>query len=118
MLSEKSQQIVLERDVGDTLAQIAERHGVSHQRVAAIVRDATELVTKIELDLMVARKTDEQCAYVIPYGPDYTLAMQFCDWIVAQLRKRDLDIQVETRRASNGIALLISDVTDYSKENR
>ena len=56
MLSEKSQAIVLQREQGVTLAAIGEQFGVSHQRVAAIVRDAGELVTGVELDLMVAAK--------------------------------------------------------------
>jgi hypothetical protein len=55
MLSEKSRAIVLEREHGDRLAEIAERHGVLHRRVAAIVRVATQVVNKVELDLMVSR---------------------------------------------------------------
>jgi hypothetical protein len=115
VLSEKSQAIVLQREQGVTLAAIGEQFGVSHQRVSAIVRDATELVTRVELDLMVARKTGEVCAYLIPYGPNYTLAMDFSAWLVRQLRRRDIELTVSTRRASNGLALVIEDVTDYQR---
>jgi hypothetical protein len=120
MLSAKSQEILLERERGAPQAELAERHDVTQQRVAAIIRDATELVTKIELDLVVARKKGEVGAFVVPYGPDYELAMAFGAWLVHRLRDRDLDIRVTTRRAPNGLALLLEDVTDYSRggENR
>src|SRR3954463_8422346 len=85
MLSTRNQAIAMERDAGDTLARIAQRHGVSHQRVSAIAAQATEFVDRVELDLMVARKTGEACAYVIPFGPDYTAAVAFGDWLVARL---------------------------------
>jgi hypothetical protein len=115
MLSEQSQNIVLERERGDSLNTIARRYGVSHQRVAGIFADATKFVSKIELDLMVARKTGEQVAVLIPHTPDYTLGMQFATWVIDRLRRRDIDLRVETRRAHNGIALLITDVTDYAR---
>ena len=69
MLSEKSQQIVLERDRGQTTVQLAAAHGISSQRVSAIMRDATRFVNEVELDLMVARNTGEQCAYLLPFQP-------------------------------------------------
>lgn len=118
MLGERSQQIVLERERGATVSAIAEAHGISHQRVSAIVRDATETVNKIELDLMITRRTGEVFAYLIPYGPDYSLAMAFSDWLIGRLRARGLELAVSTRRASNGLALLIEDVTDYTGGER
>lgn len=117
-MSERNQRIVVEREQGDTIVQLGERYGVSHQRVAAIVRVARELVDQVELDLMVARRTDEACIYLIPFGPDYQASLAFCDWIVGQLRKRDVEVQVECRRASNGIAMLLTDVTDYGRSER
>ena len=116
MLSEKSQEIVLAREQGGTLAGIGEQFGVSHQRVAAIVRDATQLVNRVELDLMVARKTGEACAYVIPYGPNYSLAMEFSNWLIRRLRDRGVKLTVTTRRASNGLALVLDDTTNYGGE--
>ena len=115
MLGEKAQAIVLERERGDTLVAIAERHGVSHQRVSAIVRDATALVTRVELDLMVDRKTGAPYELWIPYSAHYTVSLAFFDWLLGRLRDRGLEVAVSTRPASNGLALLIEDVTDYSK---
>jgi hypothetical protein len=114
MLSAKSQAVVLERDRGDTLAAIAERHEISHQRVSAILRSATEWVSKIELDLMLARRTGDACIYVIPYSPNYTLAVAIGDWLTHRLRARDLEISVKTRPWANGTGLEIADLTDYS----
>ena len=111
MLSVRDQQVVLARERGDTLADIGQRHGISHQRVSAVVNRATEFVNKVDLDLMVARKTGEVVVYVIPYGPDYTLAIDFSTWLVKRLRDRGMEVDIETRRAHNGLALLLSDVT-------
>jgi hypothetical protein len=41
----------------------------------------------MSLDLMVARKAGEQCAYLIPYSPDYTLALELGYWLIKQLRE-------------------------------
>ncbi len=69
MLTARDQQIVIERDLGDTIVEISLRHGISHQRVSVITRRAREVVTKAYMDLLVASNTGEQCAYVIPTDP-------------------------------------------------
>src|SRR4051794_11733475 len=102
MISATNQAVVVERDAGDTLAEIGKRHGITHQRVSAIVAQATQVVNRMELDLMVARKTGEHCAYLIPHGPDYTLALAFSDSLIRRLRARGVDVEITTRRASNG----------------
>lgn len=116
MLSEKSQAIVLQREHGETLEQIGEQFGVSHQRVAAIVKNATELVNHVELDLMVARKFGKPFFQPIMYGPDYTLQVAFADWLVRQLRARGLTLTVDTVHGANGLGLLIEDITNYGGE--
>ncbi len=50
------QKIALEHDAGDTYAAIGERYGITHQRAQAIVREATEQINQIELELLRARK--------------------------------------------------------------
>jgi hypothetical protein len=111
VFSTRDQQIVLERDAGDTLAEVGRRHGISHQRVSVVMAKATEFVNQVDLDLMVARKTGEVCAYVIPYSEHYTTAIDFSQWLIWRLRQRGMVVEVETRRAHNGIALLLSDAT-------
>jgi hypothetical protein len=113
MLSTRDQQIVLARDRGETTVELGERYGVSHQRVSRIVMNANALVTQISLDLMVAKKTGEQCAWLVPYQPGsgYTEALAFGFWIVEELRKDGIEVDIETRRAHNGLALLLTDVT-------
>jgi hypothetical protein len=118
MLSEKSQAIVLDREQGDRLVDIAERHGVSHQRVSAIVRDATGFVTEVEMKLLVGRKLGKPFFQPIMYGPDYTLQVAFADWLVRQLRARDLELAVETVHGANGLGLLIENVTPYEGAGR
>jgi hypothetical protein len=116
MLGVRDQEIVLERERGTTVVELGERYGISNQRVSQIAKTATEFVNKVELDLMVASKTGEVCAYLVPFGPDYTLAMMFGGWLIRRLRDRGLELRVETRQASNGLALLIDNAT--SEEDR
>lgn len=73
--------------------------------------DMTEMVNRAELDLLVARKTGEACVYVIPYGPDYTAALAVGQALIDRVHERGLEIKVETRRAENGLALVMEDVT-------
>ncbi len=111
MLTQRDQAIVIERERGDTIVEIGKRHGISHQRVSAIVANATEIVNQADLDLMVAKRTGEACAYLIPYGPDHTLALDLSSWLVRRLRERGMELEITTRRASNGLALLLTDIT-------
>jgi hypothetical protein len=111
VVSTRDQQVVLERDRGDTIVEIGKRHGISHQRVSYVVNRATEFVNRVDLDLMVARRTGEAVVYVIPYSPDYTLAIDFSTWLVKRLRDRGMEVDIETRRAHNGLALLLFDRT-------
>jgi hypothetical protein len=111
VLSVRDQQIVIERDQGDSTVAIGRRHGISHQRVSAVLATATKFVNQVDLDLMVARKTGEQCVYVIPFSKHYTLAIDFSAWLIRRLRNRGMEVAVETRRPHNGLVLLLTDVT-------
>jgi hypothetical protein len=48
---------------------------------------------------------------VIPCGPDYTAALAAGQALIDRLHERGLEINVETWRAENGIALVMEDVT-------
>jgi hypothetical protein len=111
MLTERSQRIVLERDQGEPYTVIAARAGVSYQRARAVVADATAFLNRVELDLLAATKTGECCAYLVPFGVDYQVAMSFGDWLCRQLRERGVQLEVTTRTAANGVALLLTDIT-------
>jgi hypothetical protein len=115
MLSTQSQEIALQRHHGATVTALSGQYGVCHQRVSQIGRAVTALVDRIELDLMVARKTDEVVAYLVPYHneAEWRTAVAFGDHLVQRLRERGLRIRVETRRASNGVALLLEDRTEF-----
>jgi hypothetical protein len=62
-------------------------------------------------DLKSARENDNVVAYLVPYGVGYTLGLAYLDWLVAQLRGRGIEVKIDTRRADNGIALFLEDVT-------
>ena len=69
-ISPRDQQIVLARDGGQTVVSLGERCGISHQRVSTVMARATEVVNRVDLDVMVARKTGEAIVYLIPYSKD------------------------------------------------
>ncbi len=71
----------------------------------------TAMVDRLELDLLAARKTGEVVAYVIPFGPDYTTALQLASVLIDRLRDRGVKLKIDTARAENGLALLLEDVT-------
>jgi transcriptional regulator len=111
MISTRDQQVVLERECGDTIVEIGQRHGISHQRVSVLVNRATEFVNKVDLDLMVARRSAEVVAILIPFGPDYTTGIDFQMWLVRRLKERGMQLDVEVRHVHNGLCLFLSDVT-------
>lgn len=117
-LSERNQTIVLERAEGEKLEAIAQRHGVSHQRVSTIYATATEFVNKVELDLLLAAKTGDEVLVLIPQASGSTTGVAFADWLAQRLRDRGLMIRARTHRAHNGVALLLEDLTYASKEER
>jgi hypothetical protein len=72
----------------------------------------TETVDALELDLMVARKTREVAAYLVPCGSDYTAALATSDALIARLGRRGVKAKaVGTARADNGLALLLEEGT-------
>lgn len=111
MLAEASQQMVVEREQGDTVASIAQRHGVSEGRVYQVRKAAREFVTSCYMDLLVARKMNEICGLVIPYSDDYLNAVAYAEWLVAALRDLGLQLRADTRKAANGLILTLEDVT-------
>jgi hypothetical protein len=111
MPSSRDQQVVLERERGDTLVEIGRRHGISHQRVSVLIARATDFVNRVDLDLMIAGKTDELVAYIVPFGPDYSQAIEFGQWLVDRLRDRGMVVDIETRRTTNGLILFLTDAT-------
>ena len=111
MLSTRDQAIILDRDRGDTTVELGRRYKISHQRVSAVMARATAFVDQVDLDLMVARRTGEVCVFIVPFGVDYTLAIDFSTWLIKRLRDRGMTVDIETRRATNGLALILTDVT-------
>jgi hypothetical protein len=116
MLSIRDQQIVIARDRGETITELGRQHGISHQRISAVMGRATEFVNQLDLDLMVASRTGEVCVYVIPYRPDYTLALDFSMYLIERLHDRGTEVDIETRTAHNGLALLLTDTTPMRQQ--
>src|SRR5690242_11597878 len=66
MLTMRDVEIATERAQGRPLKALATEHGITHQRIAQIARHSvTRLVDKLELQLMVARKTGQPVAGLI-----------------------------------------------------
>jgi hypothetical protein len=71
----------------------------------------TELVNALEMDLMAARKTGEVVAFLVPYSEEHTQGLAAEQALVDRLRDRGATVKVTTRRADNGLALVLEDVT-------
>src|SRR5688500_237142 len=99
VLTARDQQIVIERDLGDTIVEISRRHGISHQRVSVITRRAREVVTKAYMDLLVASNTGEQCASVIPTDPTTRSRSTSRPGSSRSCGDSGLNLQLESRRA-------------------
>jgi hypothetical protein len=73
--------------------------------------EITEMVDKLEMDLMAARKTGDVVAYLIPYGPDYTEGLALSETLLGRLKERGMVVNVDAARAENGLALVLEDTT-------
>jgi hypothetical protein len=119
-LSEHSEQIFQERVLdGRTFRALGERFDVSSQRVEQVFRAfARQHINQIELNLMVARKEGNLLALAIPSGfePEQNAAINYLHWVLRELKRRDLTIQVHYRPLPEGeIAFLLEDRTNYDE---
>src|SRR4051812_38488172 len=94
MMSPRDQAIAMERAAGQTVTEIADRHGISHQRVSVIVAQVNELIDWMQRDLESAQAHGNVVAYLVPFSVDYTLGIAFGQWVVDRLRARGMQIEV------------------------
>jgi hypothetical protein len=112
-LSDREKAMLLDHATGETLQATSARYGVSYQRVQNVVREGRQFIDRLELELLKNTKTDDLVVYVVPYGPDYQLAIDFNDWVVAELRKRDVQVKIHHRKNADGVIFALEDVTPY-----
>jgi hypothetical protein len=79
--------------------------------------NATEFANKLDLDLMVARRTGEVVVLLIPYGQDYTTALDFGQWLVGRLRT-DRDLRPTAHPAQTPVTPTIGSPTPIRRANR
>jgi hypothetical protein len=106
--------LLTERLRGRTLSDLADTTGLSIEGVRVVVaREGTKQITEIELALMVAKKTGELYALLIPGhgGPDFDVAMSYAQWVVRELTERGIRVRIHYRAVANGIVLGLEDVT-------
>jgi len=113
MLSDREKSMLLDRAGGETLTSIGTRYGVSYQRVQNVVREGRQFIDRLELSLLRNVHTDDLEVYVVPYGIDYQLAIDFFDWCVGELRKRDVEVKIHHRKSKEGVVFALEDVTPY-----
>jgi hypothetical protein len=110
-------QLLAEHAQGDSLRTIAARHGCSHEHVRKVVlQEARRFIDRIELDLMIAWKLEQQQrqdeaqwpCFMVVHGPDWSVGISTVQWCVDQLRARDLDINVITKPHPNGALLALT----------
>lgn len=111
--AERNHEMLMERVCGTSLEQIGQRHGITRQMAhRVVVREAQKHVDQVELQLMVAAKQDQAFALVIPnqIQEDRQIALDYLAWIVRELRRRDVEIAVETKTTTEGLVVLLTDV--------
>jgi hypothetical protein len=106
--------ILTERIRGRTLRDLAKASGLSPEGVRVVVaREGRKQIDRIELALLVATKTNEVVAFVVPDhgGEDFDLALSYVQWVVAELTERGLKVAVHYRPTYNGVVVALEDVT-------
>jgi hypothetical protein len=98
--------------MGATYRQIGEEHDLTPQAIGVIVNKAKQQIDSLELDLFRSVKTGEYPTLVIPYGPDYRIADAYFEWCKDQLRSRDVEFRVLTRRVNDGIVHQFEPIRD------
>jgi hypothetical protein len=114
--------LLAEHARGDSYRAIGERHGLSHEGARQVVmRDSTVFLDRLEMDLLLAWKLEQQGraaeaqwpGLALPHQPGdgWQLGLALFQWIVDKLKARDLDVQVQTQATPNGVVFLITLVT-------
>lgn len=116
MLSERDQAIVAEHEQGDFYYEIAERHGVSMQRVGMICQRARQQIDEFELGLLRSIKTGEYPTQLIPSGEGYSTANSYFQWVMHSLRLRGVDFRVITRKADVGTVFQLEPVRETQEQ--
>lgn len=115
-MSERDQQMLMERIGGGTLQEIAERHDVSFQRVHFVVaRQARKQIDDLEMRLACNRHTGDVELFVIPAGPGLDTALSYFRWAMSKLAERDVQVKIHYRPVEGGVVFGVEDVTDYSR---
>ena len=117
-VSQRDQKIVLERERVPSLRALGRQFGMSHERIRTVVREATEHINRLEMELLVARKEGVAFGLAIPNQEQQyrAIALDYLQWVVKRLRARDLDIEVTTKQTSEGLIVFLADQTNYSEE--
>jgi hypothetical protein len=109
-------EMLTEHARGDSYRTIGARHGVSHEYVRqTVIRAGRRFVDGVELDLYVAWKLTQQGreteaewpALVVPHSPEWSTSIGLVQWLVDQLRQRDLDVHVRTQPTPNGSLFML-----------
>jgi hypothetical protein len=97
---------------------IGRSFGVTGQRAHKIVREATEHLNRLELELLKATKTGEAVGLAIPHGntqEERQDALDYLDWVQHQLSGRGVHVSVDHRPTTEGSVFFLEDVTNYTK---
>ncbi len=115
-LSEMNMKATLAKATGEPASTIANRYGVTTQRVLQILKGAREHLVWLELELVKARRTDDAVALLVPYQDqeDRKLALDYLDLCVRELRRRGVEVETEHRPTTEGSVFFLFDRTEYN----
>jgi hypothetical protein len=73
--------------------------------------EITDMVNRLQLDLMAARKTGEVVAYAVRYGSDYEAGVALHALLVERLHERGVTVKIDTARNAEAVVFLMEDTT-------
>jgi hypothetical protein len=92
---------------GASLRDLGDRFGLSHEGARqVVVRASRKHIDRLELDLMAGAKTGDWPTLLVPHQhqEDWQLMLRYLQWVLDQLRGRDVPVTVTTTNTPSGTA--------------
>jgi hypothetical protein len=99
---------------GETLREVADASGVSHQTIATDLREAKrEHLMGLAMELLIACRTGDPLWLLVPAtsGPEVAQSLRYLSWVIDELEGLTFKIGVEVVQKADGIAFGLTDTS-------
>jgi hypothetical protein len=99
---------------GESTRKVAASEGVSHQTIAAELRDAKrEHITAVAMDLLIATRAGEPLWLVVPgtSGAEVAPGLRYLAWLIEELEALTFRVKVDAVTTEDGIAFGLTDTS-------